>query len=232
MLAAAAAACVGLAAPAQAAIFKFYTNFSATVNGAPNDWSYEQRPGAQGSETLLTTGNVPFHIWRNAFGPPGLAGNTFGWDSPSLQNGVPLFFNHQSTQLWWVRGSCCGPVTLPAQSIFIHPGANGVKAVLSFLVPAKPTGQSYSSARIKGQITDVDYNGGDGVSWSLEHQVGATYTTVATGAVNSTTPSPLSSSPVSAGFAVATGDRINIVIDANSNEFFDLTALTGLIQLN
>jgi hypothetical protein len=231
-LAAAAIVCAGLAAPAQAAIFKFYTNFSATVNGAPNDWSYEQRPGAPGSETLLTNGNVPFKIWRNAYGPPGLPGNTFGWDSPSLQNSVPLFFDHQNTQLWWGRGSCCGPVTLPAQSIFMHPGANGVQAVLSFLVPPKPTGQSYTSARIKGQITDVDYNGGDGVTWSVEHQVGASYTTLATGVVYSTVPNPLSSSVVSVGFAVATGDRINIVVDANSNELFDLTALTGEIQLN
>ena len=220
----------GIASPAQATIFRFYTNFSATINGAPNNWSYEQRPGLPGTETLLTSGNVPFKIWISSFG--GTAGITRGWDSPTLPNIVPIFFDHQNTQLWWVRGSCCGPVTLPAQSIFIHPGASGVKAVLSFLVPTNASGLAYTSARIKGQITDVDYNGGDGVTWSVEHQVGASYTTVATGSVNSTVPSPLSSNVVSVGFPVTTGDRINIVIDANANELFDLTALTGQIQLN
>lgn len=62
-------------------------------------------------------------------------------------------------------------------------------------------------------MSNVDYSGGDGVAWSVEHQVGTRCTTVSLG-------------------AVTTGDRINIVVDADSNALFDLTALTGEIQLN
>jgi len=227
----AAALLAGAAFPAHATIFPFSSGFSPSVNGTPSPWSYLQRD-LSNLETPLTGANTVFHTWHTSY-LTGTPGNTLGWDTPNVPNNIPVFFAHNNFQLWWVRGNCCGPVTLPAKSVFMHPGAGGIKAVLSFVVPPKATGASYRSARIKGQFTHVDCQGvpygADGIIWSVEHNL-----SVVAGptALNSTNCSALASSPVTPSFAVTTGDTIKFVVDANTNEQFDLTALAGAIDLN
>ena len=223
----------GAALPTQAMVFKFSQAINAAnpcTNPSLTGWSYLRRD-LSNIETPLTNCNVTLTIWKNAYN--GTPGTTLEWNSPNLPDTTPGFLAHDNFILWWYRGTCCGPVTLPTKTALMSPGANGVKAVLSFTVPPKPSGASYQSARIKGQFTHVDCQGvpygGNGIIWSVEHNGGVV---AGPTALNSTNCSSLASSPVTPSFPVTTGDTIKFVVDANGNDQFDTTALAGDIQLN
>ncbi|MEO8926106.1 MAG: hypothetical protein ABI306_02985 [Caulobacteraceae bacterium] len=147
-----------------------------------------------------------------------------------MQNDVPIFARHNNLQQWTSVPNGHPAITIPVKSLIMHPGGNGVRAVLTFLVPPKLGGGSYQSASFRAQITDIDPNGGDGVTRSIEHN--GVLLPGATGTLFSPVGGPLATTPLTYTIPVTTNDTINVVVDANANENFDSTAITGLIDLN
>ena len=225
LTAALAAACVGNAAPAWAAVFNIAPGFNPASNVITDRWTYMEGP-AYGSYTLLPN---PAAFVVNTPGPF----TTFGWNNPANFNSVPAFFAHNGGGTWTVN-PCCGVVPLPNYTLIYHPGSGpggglpSDRAVLRFTVPPQASGASYHSAKIKYKFTDVDRHGGDGIKWFIDHN-GATQ---ATGTLFSTVGPLATTGTQYAGFAVSTGDTIDFVLDPIANENFDSTGLTGSITLN
>jgi hypothetical protein len=152
------------------------------------------------------------------------------WNDPTQQNQVPAFFSNNTNVDWQSYGTCCQAITLPKRCLIVHPG-NALDAVVRFTVPAKPGGGSYTSARLRGTITDQDFNGGNGVNWSVE------LNGVAQSGFGSLLHSTNSSSLSSATFPnqaplVTTGNVINVVVNSNlGDENFDTTSVCGSIML-
>jgi hypothetical protein len=216
---------VGLLAPAaHAATFNFSAGFPGG-NPGNGTWNYVERDTTTQQETILTNLAMAPYAAGNCWIAPCW---TPLWNDPAQSNQVPAFFSNNTNADWQSYGSCCQAITLPRRCLIVHPG-NTQDAVVRFTVPAKPNGGSYTVARLRGTITDQDFNGGNGVNWSVElngPQFG--------GSLNSTNSSILSSATFpNQALPVTTGSVINVVVSSNNgDEFFDTTSVCGSISLN
>ena len=205
-----------LPSPTVALDFDVVGDFSTTTNTDTSRWSYRfssdrVRDGSYSllptfsSQTLPTGGTlwVPTtSYWNN--GPPvtSLPG------APPLGvkvTGSPIRPNPAFTLFLW-----------PAATVWMHPASAGL-VVVSWLSPADLT------VDIQFVFTDIDPNGGDGVSWFVDRN--------AEGLASGTLPSGGTSGPqVLRAVTVRAGDRIHFVVDPRSTASFDSTTLLASIS--
>jgi hypothetical protein len=217
-------AVVMLAPAAHAATFNFSAGFPGGNPGS-GTWNYVERDTTTAQETILTNLAMAPYAAGNCWIAPCW---TPVWNDPTQRNQVPLFLSNNTNVDWQSYGSCCQAIAHPRRCLIVHPG-NLKDAVVRFTVPAKPGGGSYTVARLRGTITDQDFNGGNGVNWSVEFP-----TTQFGGSLNSTSSSVLSSAAFpSQALPVTTGSVINVVVNSiNGDESFDTTSVCGSITLN
>jgi hypothetical protein len=218
-------AVVMLAPAAHAATFNFSAGFPGGNPGS-GTWNYVERDTINSQETILSHLDMAPYAAGNCWIAPCW---TPTWNDPTQSNQVPLFLSNNTNVNWQSYGSCCQAIAHPRRCLIVHPG-NAKDAVVRFTVPAKPNGGSYTIAHLRGNITDQDFNGGNGVNWSVELNLATQFG----GSLNSTSSSTLSSAAFpNQALPVTTGSVINVVVNSNNaDEFFDTTAVCGSITLN
>ena len=214
---------------AHAANFNFSAGFPGSNFGPPNAWTYLERDANQvppvdtaiGHQTMAPYTGAGCALSSPCWQPV--------WDDPTQPNDVPQFRSNNSSFTTQSSGGCCGVITFPAKCLIVHPG-RALQAVVRFTVPAKPNGGSYSQAYLKGTVGDQDYNGGNGVDWSVYHGITLLYG----GSLQSTSATSIASAAFpSTVFPVQTGDVIDVVVDAShGDENFDTTSVCGHITLS
>src|SRR5439155_911306 len=101
--------------------------------------------------------------------------------------------------------------------MLVHPGG-GQLVILSWLSPSDGT------AAIDFSLTGLDAACGNGIAWFVERNDGGA--TLASGSIGS---GGSSGSRLLSGVSVRAGDRINFVVDPNSDFVCDSTKLTATI---
>ena len=206
--------------------------FNSMMNGPT--WSFLEEGTGNNANlpgTLLpSTVNLTVYMGANPI-------TTVGWTDPAQIQSLPLIWAHQGGGAWHAQ-TAFGPVPLPANTLFMHPGATipgtvvSNRAVVSYLVPlAQNNGHPWKAAKVKYRFTDIDPYCGDGITWTIFRNS----TVVASGSLFSTTFTPLASTgnvqtPL---FPITGNDRINFVVDEGPNNDFqcDSTGLKGTIHL-
>jgi hypothetical protein len=210
---------------AQPANYQIAGGFNPNSNVATDTWTYREGPPG-GPYTLLTAMTL-FNIKIN-----NVPNTNPGWWDPTLPNSVPAFQAHMTQPGNWTTQPCCGVVKLPPQTVFYHPGHGNIQAILRFLVPAaQANGRPWKAAKIHYKLTDSDYNGGDGITWEIDHNI----TMLASGSLFSTNPTSLATTgnQTTSLFPVSGGDTIDFIINSgpNGDESFDTTGLKGFVHL-
>lgn len=226
-LGAMAMAAATLATATQAANFSFSAGFPG-ANPVVGLWNYMERGTVNPTATILSNLTTsPYVLGGCALNSP-----CWGpiWTDPTQVNQVPSFGANNSKMDRQSYGTCCQAFALPKKCLFVHPGRTE-DAIVRFTVPPKPGGGSYTVAQLIGTITDQDFNGGSGVNWTVELNTagvpGFSGTLLSTPGNISSTTFP------STALTVATGDTIDIVVNAvGNNEYFDTTAVCGSISLS
>lgn len=206
-----------LAPTAQAATFPFSAGFPGSNPGS-GTWTYLERDPVTLVETNLT------HLAMSPYAGNGCSPACWTplWNDPAQRNQVPSVWANNTNVNWQSYGTCCQAFPLPKKCIFVHPG-NTKDVVIHFKVPAKPNGGSYTNAQVNGTITDQDFNGGNGVIWTLQHN----HNSAAGGPLNG------NSATLAQSMTVTTGDLIDVVVNANNgDEYFDTTSICGSIVLS
>lgn len=200
--AAAVAAMLIASAPVRAAAWDAFADFSVAAN--PNGpWSYGY--GTPGASFTALTDTTPSII--AGFATP-------AWYSPGLQFGVPaVYANKEGAPV----PSPTGTFSLPASSLFLHPGDSDAQAaIVRFTAPTAGT-YSYSVA-----FTLADPFG----------SVGATaYANAATLLARTVLDTAAGVGASAAGSIVlAAGDVLSFVVDRNGSVFSDTTGFTARIS--
>ena len=186
--------------------FDAVANFSSTANTSSSTWSYRYKDGLtrDGTYTVISS-----------YGPAGpgawVPTNPGAW---SVGGFVPAIGVNRTAADATYEGS---NLTWPKGTMLVHPGANQL-VVLSWLSPSGGT------AIIEFSFTDLDATCGNGIAWFVErNDAGAT---LASGSIPS---GGGSDSRSLSGVSVRAGDRINFVVDPNSDYLCDSTKLTATI---
>ena len=197
----------GCLSRAQANSYDAVTDFSTTTNTNTSTWSYRYSPTTvrDGNYLLLPT-YAPWSSWTPT--------NPEAWVSPS--GDIPVIGVNQTGSNVTHAGAF--PFTWPNGTMLVHPGP-GEDVVLSWLSP------STSLININFSFSSLDPNGGNGVAWFVEKNSGLD--TLSSGSyADGGTSGNMSLS----GIPVIAGDRINFIVDANGDFFFDSTKLTAMIS--
>lgn len=210
-----------LVAGAYAQTYNAAVNFSSTVNTPSSRWSYRfNTTGTRdGDYMLMTFTGPPIPGWSDSSGP---VPETYWFPTSSNEFCPCLGANQLSVPL--TTNYCCGPVVLPAESIFVHPSTLGDlgDTVLSFLAPTTGT------VTVSYSVTDIDPYGGNGVDWYVDLNSGVSGDLFA-GTVDSTPGHIMTTGPQTFQLAVNKGDRINFVIDAHGDVSYDSTAIRASV---
>ncbi|MCA0176858.1 MAG: hypothetical protein LCH73_11330 [Proteobacteria bacterium] len=211
-----------LATTAHAASYRFVESFPAANAGISSPWSYHRR-GANQTLTLL-----PDLVWipyncSPVF--PSYCSHTPSWGFQRQPDRIPVVYANITDQNWQ---SDTG-ITVPRRCLMVHPGWGTKDVVVRFEVPAKPYGGSYTSGRFKGSIADLDYLGGNGVTWRVEVNGSTLYG----GTLHATRALPRSSATFpTQTFNVSTGTTIDLVVSPNgADASFDTTSVCGAIVM-
>ncbi|HEY2155128.1 MAG TPA: PSD1 and planctomycete cytochrome C domain-containing protein [Isosphaeraceae bacterium] len=105
-------------------------------------------------------------------------------------------------------------LTLPPRSVCLHPG------------PTEPAAVAWSSpisgaVTVAGRIADADPNGGNGVTWSVEHRRGRSWRALASGDLPNGGKAAIG--PIAA--TVAPGDALRLVVAPKGEYSFDTTTI-------
>jgi len=210
-----------LVAGAYAQTYNAAANFSSTVNSNSSHWSYRYNTTGtrDGDYTLLTFTAPPSPGWSDGSGP---VAETYWFVTASNEVCPCLGANQLAVPL--TTNYCCGPVILPAGSIFEHPSTLGDlgDTVLSFLVFMSGT------VTVNYSFTDIDPYGGNGINWYVDLNSGVAGD-LFSGTVDSTPGHISTTGPQSFRLQVIKGDRINFVIDANGDASYDSTAIRASV---
>ena len=210
---------IGVLAPAaHAANFSFSAGFPGS-NPGNGMWTYVERDVASLAENNLTALSMTAYS-GNGCSP---ACWTPIWRDLTQRNTVPAVWANNTNVNWQSYGGCCQPVPMPKKCLHVHPG-NLKDLVVQFTVPPKPNGGSYTMAHLNGSITHEDFNGGNGVNWSVQVNHGLPPFSGYLNANSTVFPTQ--------GLSVSTGALIDIVVNANNgDEFFDSASVCGSITL-
>ncbi len=107
-----------------------------------------------------------------------------------------------------------GTLTLPPRSVDLHPG------------PTEPAAVVWSSpisgpVTVAGRVADADPNGGNGVTWSVEHRRGRSWRALGAGDLPNGGKAAIG--PIAA--TVAPGDAIRLVVAPKGEYSFDTTTI-------
>ena len=174
--------------------------FSPTLN--PNGtWSYGYKLASPSLFQAVDTGSA---IAR------GIAG-MYGWNASTLASEPHIYFNSTASAIGFAN-----TVSVPARSIQMHPGPNGVFAVLRWTAP------STSTYAITGAFRGNDSGGGDGRIASIKKN-GVEIFNAAVGGLGQ-----LNSFNIST--ALSAGDTLDFMVDPNGAHQNDSTGLTLAIS--
>lgn len=193
--------------PAGAAkVFDAVVDFSSTTNADSSAWSYRYQNGLtrDGHYSLLPAfGRDVIETWTPT--DP---------DAWRAQGYLPAIGVNRTGSDVTIIGT---GLTWPAGTMLVHPGS-GQLVILTWKAPSEVT------ATISFSFTSLHATCGNGIAWFVERNDGGA--TLAFGTVIS---GASSSSRTLSGVVVHAGDRINFVVDPNSDFVCDSTMLTATI---
>jgi hypothetical protein len=210
-----------LALAASAQTYDAARQFSIKINTDTSRWSYRyNNTGTRdGNYTLLTDVQPVDSTW---YDNKGTQLKLYDWQK-NPTSAPTIFANKRSSPIH--TDYCCGPVVLPKWSIFEHPTTSMHlgDSVLSFLVPQAGT------VTVKYRFTDIDPYGGNGIRWYVDLNSGANGD-LYSGKLHSTPGHIRTTGTRTFQIQVAEGDRLNFIIDSNTNWNFDSTAVVAIVS--
>jgi hypothetical protein len=117
----------------------------------------------------------------------------------------------------------CGTATFPTTTMIVHPSPTE-SAIVHWTSPVA------GNVAVSGSVADADPNGGDGISWSVDHRVLSTDTTstVAYGTYANGGSQAFDAGTGGAGLAsiaVEVGDNLVLAVAPNGDDLYDNTAV-------
>jgi len=210
-----------LAIAASAQTYDAARQFSLKINTDTSRWSYRYNTTGtrDGNYTLLTDVERFGSKWYN---DKGKEVAVYNWQVDPT-TGPAIFANKRNSPIH--TNYCCGRVVLPKWSIFNHPTTSTHlgDSVLSFLVPTGGT------VTVKYRFTDIDPWGGNGIRWYVDLNSGVNGD-LYSGKLHSTPGHIRTTGTRTFQIQVAKGDRLNFIIDSNSDWNFDSTAVIAIVS--
>jgi len=146
------------------------------------------------------------------------------WRNPNLDpqgNNAPLVGANFTYHTQFPNLASGDPFSIPARSVWMHPGFFGELAIIGWKSPITGT------VNVSGFFNDLDPNCGNGIIWSVDKSSLQANQTLTTGTIaNGGPPQSYSLS----GISVSAGQVLYFIVDPNLDYFCDSTGVDVTIS--